>query len=123
MIIKYFLITPKGYALKEFDTNQCSLLDKAFEEVGYYNLDTFSPWLPSKYVVIYDDGDCSHEDKNIIASELTTFNECANAMLIKVNKEYKTRDSYVGVKSLSRKDIKNFTDLFNHILEVKHEVQ
>lgn len=122
MTIKYFLITPKGYALKEFDTNQCSLLDKAFEEVGYYNLDTFSPWLPSKYVIIYDDGDCPNEDKNIIASELTTFNECANAMLVKVNNKYKTRDSYVGVKSLSRRDIKNFTDLFNHILEVKNEV-
>lgn len=119
MKINYFLLTPKGYKLKQFDTKQTTLLDKAFEEVGYYNLDTFSPWLPAKYVIIYDDGECTDMDENKLASELTKCNEYGNAMVIKVNRKYQTRDSYQGVKNLNKKDIKQFKELFDTIIEVK----
>ena len=98
------------------------MLDVAFDEVGNYNSDTFSPWLPSKYVIIYDDGDCCREKYNTLASELTGHNEYSNAMLIKVNHKYKTRDSYEGVKCLNKKEIRNFKELFDHILEVRGEV-
>lgn len=119
MKVKYFLITPKGYELKQFNTKQSNLLDIAFEGVGYYNLDTFSPWLPSKYVIIYNDSECKESKNNLLCSELTKCCDYDNAMLVRVNKKYKTRDSYTGVKSLSRRDIKNFANLFDHILEVK----
>lgn len=121
MNVKYFLLTPEGFEIKQFNTKETALLDIAFKEVGNYNLDTFLPWLPSKYIVIYDDGDCEGKKENLLASELTRQHEYANAILVKVKKNYKTRDSYSGIKSLSRRDVINFSTLFNHIQEVKDE--
>lgn len=117
-LINYILIHTDGTAeIKHYNSKETNMFSVATKELNDIHLDTLIPCLPSKFKLIYCDGE--EERYNKVASSIMGIDEYGNAIIVKTSEKYKTHGDYSGVKSLSKKDIKNLIELLEYIK--KHE--
>lgn len=113
-LIKYIIVHSDGHAeVKQYNSKETNLFSVATKELKDVHLDTLIPCLPSKFKMVYCDGE--EDTYNKVASSLMNIDEYGNAIIIKTNRKYKTHGNYNGVKSLSKKDIKNLVELLEYI--------